>query len=123
MESNSRRLDTYYEYDCITCGACCISSYPSHSYVHVSAADATLLSRGEQDELLIESRHPSLGKLAMRARLDSSGRSRCAALRGSAGDCVSCSVYDRRPTVCRKFEPGSYACDAARKEILGISDR
>jgi len=40
---------------------------------------------------------------------------RCVALEGQIGVSVKCSVYNCRPTACRKFEPGSELCVEARK--------
>ncbi len=39
---------------------------------------------------------------------------RCVALRGVMGGAVRCSIYDRRPEICRQFEPGSGGCLEAR---------
>jgi Fe-S-cluster containining protein len=40
----------------------------------------------------------------------------CAALRGTLGRSVECSIYEDRPEVCRLMEPGSDRCLAARRE-------
>jgi Fe-S-cluster containining protein len=40
---------------------------------------------------------------------------RCVALEGEVGASVRCSVYNCRPTSCRKFVVGSELCLEARK--------
>lgn len=42
------------------------------------------------------------------------GCGQCVALRGQVGKKVSCSIYARRPKVCREFEVGGYDCREAR---------
>lgn len=39
---------------------------------------------------------------------------RCVALTGRVGEQVACSIYERRPSPCREFEAGDYACNKAR---------
>jgi Fe-S-cluster containining protein len=38
----------------------------------------------------------------------------CVALRGRIGEAVRCAIYARRPSACRRFEPGSRACRRMR---------
>ena len=38
---------------------------------------------------------------------------------GKIGKACSCSIYARRPKVCRDFEPGSADCLAARSLVFG----
>lgn len=40
---------------------------------------------------------------------------RCCALRGEVGKSTSCAIYERRPNVCREFEPASDGCNAVRQ--------
>ena len=39
----------------------------------------------------------------------------CVAFRGTVGERASCSIYERRPQVCRDFPPGSRHCLLARR--------
>lgn len=39
---------------------------------------------------------------------------RCAALTGIVGEQVACAIYEWRPSPCREFLEGDYACDKAR---------
>jgi len=43
------------------------------------------------------------------------GRVMCSGLRGNVGVHVSCSIYEHRPEACQMFQPGSAACNDARK--------
>ena len=40
----------------------------------------------------------------------------CVALEGTIGECVSCTIYEDRPAVCRTFEMASNDCLRARAE-------
>lgn len=85
-------------FDCVTCGACCAYD---RSWPVVEAVDrgphgppAALVERG-----------------AMKWR-----KGRCVALEGELGERVRCTIYERRPSVCRACEPGSVSCRIARRE-------
>jgi len=51
-------------------------------------------------------------------RMQSYGH-RCAALEGEIGKHVGCSVYGKRPLVCREFQAGSDDCQMVR-QALGL---
>lgn len=97
---------------CMGCGACC--TVFRASFYWAEADDAT--QGGVPVRLTVR-----VGALrrAMRRRADG----RCAALRGVPGRKVFCTLYDRRPSVCRDFEPawsgGSAGarCDEARARL------
>lgn len=110
------------DYDCMKCGACCVSAYEDESYVHLTSNDVCQLSEVDIENYVIGVEDGPLGKFAMATTI-SEGSCRCSALSGSVGVRVSCSIYERRPAACRKFTAGSTLCDIARREILGISDR
>jgi Fe-S-cluster containining protein len=40
---------------------------------------------------------------------------KCIALKGNVGQSVICTVYDKRPSACSNFDPGSDACKKARQ--------
>lgn len=40
---------------------------------------------------------------------------RCAALAGTVGEAVACTIYDVRPSPCREFDTGHAACARARQ--------
>lgn len=39
---------------------------------------------------------------------------RCVALTGEVGENVACGIYAQRPSPCREFTAGDYACNKAR---------
>jgi len=47
-----------------------------------------------------------IGKYKMKTDADN----RCVALAGTIGTNVKCSIYDHRPTACRKYEAGEKEC-------------
>jgi uncharacterized protein len=96
---------------CLHCGACC-----AHFRVafHWSEADSDL--GGVVPVELTEK--IDAHRLAMRGTW--AQRPQCAALEGEVGGNVRCSIYARRPSVCRAVEPSwengrsSVQCDNAR---------
>lgn len=60
---------------------------------------------------------PDVTEAMLGTKLDGRGKRVCVALDGEFGDSCSCSVYELRPTACRKFEAGSALCIEARKRV------
>jgi Fe-S-cluster containining protein len=92
--------------DCTRCGACCFSESPRHA--RVTGDDYARL--GDEAERLVT----FLGNQAF-MRIANEGADEpvghCAALviDPSSGTYL-CSIYDRRPQVCRDLERGSAGC-------------
>jgi len=106
--------------DCQSCGACCraIAGY-NLNYVPVTRDDANRLSREQRKQYLL----PMVGNrsaMLLTKSSDSTPVLTCKALQGMIGASVSCQVYENRPDVCRRFEPGDHVCDFARSEA-GLS--
>lgn len=104
--------------DCVRCGACCFSESPRHA--RVTGDDYARL--GDEAQRLVT----WLGNQAF-MRIEHDGAEppvgRCAALvpEPSTGEYL-CSVYERRPEVCRALERGSPAC-AGERETKGDRPR
>jgi len=110
--------------DCQDCGACCVSSFDMPNYVHVTNEDAETLQAVDLGHLLFEERLGNGRTLfSMKTCRDKRDNCRCAALDGTVGESVSCTIYDDRTTACRRFERGSDLCEYARREVLGVSDK
>lgn len=93
--------------DCVACGCCCFSESPRHARVTGDAYERL------EDETLVE----GLGNEAFMRLARTGGVSHCAALevrREPAGTRYSCTIYERRPQVCRDLERGSSACEGER---------
>lgn len=92
---------------CLECGACCIVFRAS--FYWVEADDVT--KAGVPVDL---TEKVSPFRRAMRRN----DYDQCIALRGEPGHKVRCTIYNRRPSVCRDFEPSwkihNSACDWAR---------
>lgn len=88
--------------DCRRCGACCFSRSPE--FVRVTGADWSRL--GEEAARLAQF-------IGHRAFMRMSG-GHCAALdvRATAGGAPDffCTIYERRPQICRELERGSPQC-------------
>lgn len=110
-------------YDCTRCGACCVSDFDAVDYVHISTEDAEPLYADDLEHLIYVERKFGAQQLSMKTAYDSRGNCRCIALDGKVGEEVSCSIYDIRPSVCRKFQPGTDVCDYARQLAFGLSPK
>lgn len=104
------------ELSCVRCGACCIADYDDVDYVHLTEDDFERLT--EREQRLLTCKDDSDGFLVfrfLRTTHDRRGNCRCKALRGTIGTRVACSIYERRPIACRRFEQGSTVCLIARE--------
>ena len=106
-------------YDCRTCGACCTSPWEGEGYVRLYDIDLERL-RGSRLSILRQQEPNSdtpeeIVKLG--TTFDAGRRHACVALSGRAGEMCACSVYERRPEACRKFEIGGALCRAARQRV------
>lgn len=90
--------------DCIRCGTCCFSE--SKRYVRVTGADYERLD----DDSLVE----WIGNEAFMRMSHTNEIGHCAALLPSNDGTFLCSVYERRPDVCRRLENGSAECEGER---------
>ena len=93
---------------CKSCGACCAGLRVLFHEDHVAP-------RG-----LVPRTHVAPSGIARHVVLRGTRGGRCVALEGTVGECVGCSIYERRPPPCRDFAfsgdggVASEACDAAR---------
>jgi len=101
---------------CRRCGACCAAFRVS--FYWAEADDAT--EGGVPVRLTVK-----VNGLRRAMRHTGARSRRCIALRGKAGCRVQCNIYERRPSVCRNFEPSGKAgipnalCDEARA-VFGL---
>jgi len=104
--------------DCRSCGACCVANGDggdvlTYGYADLTSDDVERITphvRRQLHELFIggETRY------ATRAKQLASGALGCQFLRGTPGARCSCSIYETRPDVCRKFRVGGVPCKLAR---------
>ena len=93
--------------DCLTCGACCQSLF----CVGVRPSDKVdaglywdITSEGENEELVVDRYLRRDGETLA-----------CAALSGTIGERVACTIYETRPKMCHHFDAGSDRCHAIRR--------
>lgn len=127
--------------DCLTCGACCVAPDNQEAYADVTAEDARRLGRRfvrlhvlgpsalDTFAAAIDGKNAPPMAIETRWTTQRSGPykgfevSTCAALRGSIGSRVRCSVYEKRPKVCRTaVKPGDRACREIRKAFSSAKD-
>ena len=93
--------------ECTRCGACCFSESARHA--RVTGDDHRRLGE-DADQLVV-----FLGNQAFMRLAGQDGGRHCAALVIDAvAGTFHCSVYDRRPSICRELERGSGACEGER---------
>lgn len=111
------------QFDCRSCGACCISENGKH-HIEISERDVlrfaprtrkmhvltTPVSETEQRYHLRVLPPPATPQMFVDSIT-------CSLLEGAIGDGCKCSVYNQRPQACRDLEPGSKACLKAREGV------
>lgn len=110
-------------FDCVRCGACCVWKNDPTVQVDIRKEDLALLTQEEIDKFVVQGKDMGftggMGLLLfLRVKKTDYGWS-CIAFEGSPGGPCGCSIYDRRPKVCRDFEPGpkNRTCLKCRKEF------
>ena len=96
---------------CLTCGACCAFYRASFYWAEADEIrpDAVPVDLTEQ-----------LNDFLLVMQGTNQSRPRCIALQGTIGTQVFCSIYSRRASICRNFEPSwanntpNLRCDKAR---------
>ncbi len=86
---------------CSSCGACCATYRVCFYWAEVDANNIPAEHVVPADRL----------RVAMR-QVESSAR--CVALDGEVGIDVACTIYERRPQICRDVQPGDPSCVRAR---------
>lgn len=129
--------------DCRKCGCCCISHLDQEEYCDITPKDEKRLSKsflqrnvrypGAFSRLVqaLDRRRGVYGAIKTKWMRMKSGPFRghelnvCHCLRGSVMKQVSCTIYNKRPEVCRKsFQPGDKACLIVRQALLDhVEDR
>jgi Fe-S-cluster containining protein len=102
------------EFDCQTCGACCVT--------YDVALLGNEIERFEADPRLRSLTVLHRGRTGPAIRLMQRERAngRCVALHGPLHRCA-CSIYAERPSLCAEFAPGSPDCLAARARLGGLA--
>jgi len=96
--------------DCRRCGACCFSESPRHA--RVTGDDHARLA--DDAEWLVTFLDDNRAYMRLAVLPGTRGAHACAALVVEASGAFACSVYERRPQVCRDLERGSSACAGER---------
>lgn len=94
--------DTPSEEACLNCGACC-------AYFRVSFYWADATTHGVPMEF-VRQINPWMACMAGTENRPV----RCAALTGTTGEKVACSIYEQRPQPCRSVQVGDEKCNRAR---------
>ena len=127
--------------DCQKCGLCCVPPYGQDRFADVTEQDEARLGRkyvrlnvihtSPFDVLVgaMGSRIVPQGALKTKTQHQYSGPLKgmtfatCVALKGSLMEKVSCSIYEKRPSVCRTaVVPGDHTCLAIREGYKRYAD-
>jgi len=106
------------EFDCVTCGACCVSTWDSETYVYVGDDDVRQLRLAyDEDEVArIVGGLDDPMEQGLKTKVNCQGHVTCIVLDGKVGERCSCSIYEHRPETCIDFKPGGDCCKLAREE-------
>jgi Fe-S-cluster containining protein len=100
------------DYDCQTCGACCVQLGPwdGNAYVYLDRDEA-----GEMRRMGLRVVLTAFGSFCLGAapHEGAGGRPACVAFTGTLGGRCGCSIYEARPPICREFEVGGPLCREA----------
>jgi Fe-S-cluster containining protein len=103
------------EYDCQSCGACCVQHGPhdGNAYVYLDREEARRMR-----SLALPVVEHALGLCCLGAvsHEGAGGKPACVAFAGQMGEACGCSIYEDRPSVCREFEAGGPLCREAREQ-------
>jgi len=87
---------------CTSCGACCATFRVCFYWAEAEANGIPEAFVVPADRLRMAMRHVDPAP-------------RCIALEGDIGTAVACSIYERRPQICRDVQPGDPSCARARE--------
>ena len=123
--------------DCRSCGLCCIASSEQDAWADVDPEDIRRLDQRWVSKNVLFSRpidflsalfdgsHAAFGAIRTRTRKVKRGPLKgysicgCVALRGSPLEQVSCTIYTRRPGVCKDaISAGDRECLSLRELVL-----
>lgn len=114
-KADSPEVREEYAALCQTCGACC--SYYAYSVKGVPADGViiedqryTFKSDDEIKYTYPDGQTESWAVTHWMRRKEEDGWQKCKALEGNVGQSVTCTVYDKRPSACSGFDPGSPQC-------------
>src|SRR5436190_24294852 len=100
------------QYDCQTCGACCVDYFGTAGYIQLTQPETARMGRlglpvvnWHGQTLLATRPHSGLG-----------GATCCVAFVGEVASSCACSIHPDRPRACREYEAGSEGCKFARQE-------
>ena len=102
-------------FDCQTCGACCCNTDENRAEEYLDYVEVTRRALLQKRPDLIRRLTVVNGQGERHMKLKGPEQ-RCAALEGTLGVRVSCSVYELRPPACRTVKPGSRECLRDRRE-------
>lgn len=102
-------LGEIVDFDCRSCGACC------RGWVVEVESDSLVPARLVKNDPICGPVMRETGIPPGGNAYKNTGCGRCVALRGQIGSRVRCSIYEKRPKVCREFEAGGDDCLEARR--------
>jgi len=91
---------------CTACGACCAQYRVDFHRLDLDTAPGGFVPAAYAQALTAN---------LVRLKGTDAFPPRCEALQGTLGVDVACAIYAHRPGPCRELEPGSEACDRARR--------
>jgi hypothetical protein len=110
--------------DCQTCGLCCVSLEDQEEYCNVDEKDKARLGKRFVRLNVVNDAIKTVWRVQRSGPLKGAEACMCAALRGSIGKRVRCSVYEVRPKVCHTaVKPGDRTCLQVRRMFADMVER
>jgi Fe-S-cluster containining protein len=103
---------------CLSCGACCFSPYEQKWFADLEPREC----KGFTQKQIAHNAIKTVKREMQDGILKGIPLHVCCCLEGSVMHRVSCSIYEKRPKACQKFEPGSFGCRLLRMGLAAYSD-
>jgi Fe-S-cluster containining protein len=95
------------EFECTSCGRCCVSPGGMRTVVHLSQEDVDQMPLHVL-QMTTEKYMPKYEDFRIMKNVEKPDGLGCIAFRGRVGKKCGCAIYEWRPWHCRHFHPGTH---------------
>ena len=103
------------EFDCLTCGICCMAITGQDEYRVVLKPDDDIKSIPKN--FIVEIPISRTKRYAIKLKTDDQGLRVCACLTGEIGKSVACYIHATKPLACKDFPKDGPTCKFYRNKI------
>lgn len=102
---------------CLSCGACCFSPYDQEWFADLEPGETKRFTKKQ----VIHDALKTIERKMADGVLKGTSLHVCCCLDGSVMHRVSCNAYEKRPSACKRFQPGSFGCRILRMGVVSYS--